>query len=645
MHHRGEVFKIPMRILAKCFFSLLVPSLVLAGCATSEDKSGKRPCCSENQTTQKSALPQVAPAYPGEFKTVLVDGVEKCQGRYPKGTPGGTLVRVLVGSDPKTFNPWVSADSTSSELGGMMFRGLGQTDYFNGDVIPDLAAEIKEMPDKVTYITRLRKGLKWSDGKPITSKDVEFTWNRIIAEGYGNTSVRDIAAIQGKMPVVTCVDELTNKFVTTKPFVPFKRLLGGVLIAPKHAIEPIINKKDGHRLFDQLWSVNCNPSTLVTDGPYVLSRFVPSQRVEFKKTDNFYMINSVGQPLPYISKLVYTIIPDVNTLLLKFKAKEVDITQLRARDVVDLLKHQQDGNYKLYNLGPSTGSFFLVFNMNQRHDPKSKKPFVTPFKSRWFNDVKFRQAINHIIDREKIVANYFKGIGSTSFTCMPESSPFFDKDLKPFKPDLAYAEQLLQKSGFQKDKNGLLHDKDGNKVEFDLLYASGGTFYPAAAGMVADDLKKLGITANLQELNFNVIQDKMESKKDWDAQLFALTGEPFEPHTSANIFKSDSRLHLFDQRDHNDKGDIKVSDARPWEKRIDQIFDEAACEFDTDKRKALYDEYQKIVYDEAPFIYLVSPTTVIGARNTIKNYDPTPLSQTISGVQNLEEMYKEGSAP
>ncbi|MBY0358186.1 MAG: ABC transporter substrate-binding protein [Candidatus Obscuribacterales bacterium] len=635
-----------MRNLTNAFTLLTGLSILLSGCSTAggdkteNNESGVPACCQE----KKSALPVVNPAYPGPFKTYMVEGAERLQGRYPAGVQGGSLVRVIVGLDPKTFNPWTAADSLSSELGGTMFRGLAQTDMFNGDVVPDLAVEIKELPDHVTYITRLRKGLKWSDGKPITSADVEFTWNKIIGQGYGNTSIRDIAQVEGKMPKVTSEDELTNKFVTAKPFVPFKRLLA-TPIAPKHIVEPIISKKDGHRQFEQLWSVNCNPASLITSGPYVLSRFVPSQRVELKKTSNFYMLDQKGRGLPNIDKQIYTIIPDVNTLLLKFKAKEIDITQLRARDVVDLLKNQKAGNYRLYNLGPSTGSFFLVFNMNQRNDGKSKKPYVDPIKSAWFNDTNFRQAVNHIIDRQKIVANYFKGIGSVSHTSMPEASPFYDKDLPAFSPDLKAAEDMLRQSGFVKKPDGYLYDKKGHKVEFDLLYASGGTFYPAAAGMIADDMKKLGIKANLQELNFNVIQDKMDSKKDWDAQLMALTGDPLEPHNGANVFRTDGRLHLFDQRDHDDKGNIKVTDARPWEKRMDEIYDLAACEFDQTKRKALYDEFQKIIYDQAPFIYIVCPTSIIGTRNTIKNYDPTPLSQTIMGLHNLEEIYKEqGSA-
>src|SRR5439155_15155606 len=100
---------------------------------------------------------------------------------------------------------------------------------------PDMAKSLKIDPDGVTYTTVLRKGLKWSDGQPVTAEDVAFTWNTLIKEGYGNTSLRDVRTIDGKSRTVTVVDQLTNKFVTPSRFAPFARLLG-MPVAPKHIV-------------------------------------------------------------------------------------------------------------------------------------------------------------------------------------------------------------------------------------------------------------------------------------------------------------------------------------------------------------------------------------------------------------------------
>lgn len=613
-------------------------SLMVTGCA--QQKGDHVTSVQPPSGQSNSALPPVSPQSPGPYQTIMFEDSEMRQGRYPAGKPGGSLIRPIVSADPKTFNPWVASDVQSSLLGGLMFASMLDMDAYTGDVIPGLAAEVKVDPDGLTYTTKLRKGLKWSDGKPITAEDVAFTWNTIIAQGYGNTSLRDITTIDGKSPTVTVVDELTNKYVTPKPFAPFERLLG-MSIAPKHIIEPIIKGKDGRNAFQRLWSANLDPKTLVTSGPFVLSRYVPSQRVEFVPAKNFWMVNKEGKKLPYLTKLTYLIVPDPNTMLLKFRAKELDVVHIRPRDVVDLIPQQSAENFKLYNLGQDLGSYFIMLNLNRRSDPKTHKPYVTPYKSAWFNDLNFRQAVNHALNRQNMVANYLKGVGFPLFTSESPTSLFFNSTLTGFPQDLDYSKSLLEKSGFKKNADGFLYDKDGHKVEFTLIAPSGSSFSEAIGAMIVDDLKKLGMKVNLQLINFHTLGNRTESSFDWDACMLAFGGgDPLEPNNGGNVFKSDGRLHLFDLRKADDNGKVTVTDARPWEKRLDELYSLGATTIGKDKRKPMYQEAQKIIYDEAPFIYLVSPMSIIAGRNTIGNFDPTPLTQTSDGLHNLEEIYK-----
>ncbi len=628
----------------KFVIPLLVLSLVAAFALT---RCGRRPPSkTAHEPTlstvkdNKNALPVVHPAYPGPYQTVLVNNVEMRTGRFAAGTYGGTFVQSIVGTDPKVVNPWTCNDVPSRQLSGLMFSGLINVDPYTGDLFPDLAETFKVEPDGVTYITRLRKGLTWSDGKPITADDVAFTWNTIIAGGYGNSSLRDVTTIDGKSPTVTVVDELTNKFVTPKPFAPFGRLLG-MPIAPKHVVAPIIAATNGRDLFQQLWVISCNPKSLVTCGPFVLDRYVPSQRLEFVATKNFYMVNRDKKQLPYLKRLIYTIVPEVNTNLLKFRGKEIDLTAIRSRDVSELLGQQEALKFKLYNLGPGIGTTFVTFNMNKRISPKTHKPYVDPVKSVWFNDVNFRQAINHAINRNNMVANYLKGLGSPLFTAEPPASPYCNKALSTFSQDLSYAASLLQKSGFVKKDDGCLYDRSGNKVEFDLLATAGGTFYESVGNMIVDDLKKLGMKVNFQLIDFNIIGDKISNSLDWQACIMSLSpGDPLEPNDGANEYKSDGRLHLFDQRLPDSKGKIVVKDVRPWERRIDELFNNGAATLDVVQRRKIYDEYQQIIYDQAPMIYLVTPMSIVGARNTLGNFRPTQLSQSGYGLHNLEEIFK-----
>lgn len=626
-------------LLCIAFLFFLVPVVSSCGAGPAVKNTG-----SSSGERRKSALPVVDPEFPGSYQTVEQDGVQFRRGRYRTGKFGGTLVRSLTGADPKTFNPWAATDTTSSDLTALMFASLLTTDMYNGETIPYMAESFQVGKDGITYFTRLRSGLEWSDGKPITADDVAFTWNTIVAGGYGNASLRDITAIDGKPPEVTVVDNLTNKYVTARPFAPFLRAMGDIPIAPRHIIEPVIQAKDGRKKFDGFWPVTVEPASLVVSGPFRLKSMVSGQRVEFGRNESFFMVDHEGKRLPYLDGVVYQIVPDVQTNLLRFKSGELDVTQLRSRDAAELLSLRERGNFSLYNLGQAQGTFFLMFNLNRRKNEKGDF-YVDPVKSAWFNDVNFRQAVNHTINRDAMVANYFRGLGYPGFTMISPTSPFFDTDLAEFEPNQNYALDLLARSGFKRNKEGILEDRDGNKVEFDLVTASGGTFLPSISNMLIEDLRKLGIKVNFQEINFNILLDKVQAACNWQAAVYGLSGGEIiatgEPNNSASVFRSDARLHLFDQRQPDATGAIRAGDARVWEKRLDDLFDQGTATFDKNKRKAIYDEIQKTIYDQAPFIYLVSPMTIIGARNTIQNYAPTRLSQTSSGLHNIEEIWKE----
>lgn len=632
-------------------------SVGLTGCKTKSETSGTNTETSSTSTTTGTAsstgaeqpandpnnpIQKATTKGPGANPESTIDGAEVMLARYPKGIYGGTLKRSLVMSDPKTFNYWAANDAASREIAALMHYGLFDMDPHTGELMPALAKSMKLDADNMTYTVTLRKGLKWSDGHPLTADDVVYTWNTLINGGYGNSSLRDVTQIDGKSPEVTKVDDVTIKFKTAKPFAPFIHSIG-MSIAPKHIAEKITNLKNGRDKFNELWNINTKPGGFVTSGPFVLDEYVPGQRVVLRRSKNFFEYGKDDKDkdasLPYLDRLTYLVVPDVNTNLLKFKAKEIDMTIVRCRDAGDLVKEAKALDFKLHDLGPSSGSTFIMFNMNQRKNPKTGKPYVDPIKSAWFNDTNFRQAVNYAIDRKNIVNNYFKGLGSEAYMSDMTGGPFANPALKPIPKDIEKAKELLKKSGFTWDKEGQLHDKAGNRVEFDLLSSSGGTFYAFVGVAFKEDMKALGMKVNFAEINGNTLNDKVSQSLDWQAGLFSLTGSPIEPHEGANVYRSDSRLHLFDLRLPGADGKTVVTDARPWEKEVDKLLEDGAQVMNQEARKQPYYRLQEIMYNEVPFIYIACPKTIVGARNTMHNYDPTALTQDSSGLHNLQEIW------
>jgi len=232
----------------------------------------------DTENTDKSSLRPVILKYPGPYKTVYKNNIEYRLSRGKVGKYGGTFYSSTIGEGPKTFNLWTAMDATSSDMGQLMFDGLVSTDAYTGAVIPWLAKSYEIKNGGKEYIFRLRKGLKWSDGKPITADDVIFTWKDIVAEGYGNTSSRDNMLISGKFPLVEKVDNLSVKFILPEPFSPFLRQLS-LGIAPKHVLYKVY--KQGKQAFNSYWGVTTPPKDFVTSGMFKLSNYVPAQRVEF----------------------------------------------------------------------------------------------------------------------------------------------------------------------------------------------------------------------------------------------------------------------------------------------------------------------------------------------------------------------------
>lgn len=556
------------------------------------------------------------------FETLYKNGVDYMVARGEVGKFGGEFKTSVIGEGPKTFNPWEAKDATSSTMGGLMFDGLVMTDAYTGEVVPRLAKSI-EIKNNKEYIIHLRRGLKWSDGKPLTADDVVFTWDKIIFGGFGNTSTRDNLYINGKLPTVSKIDNYTVKFTTPVVFAPFLRQLGSP-IAPKHILEPITQKGKG--AFSSFWGVSTKPKNFVTSGSFTLKEYIPAQRVTFVRNPNYYMVDKKLQKLPYLDKYIVYIVGDLNNQVLKFEAGELDTLAVHGNNVARFKALEKQGHYTLYNLGPDTSTVFMSFNLNDRKNDKGQY-FVPKKKQRWFQDVNFRSAIDYAIDRNAMVSNVLYGVGAPLFTAESLSSLYLNKNLAKGHPkDLQKAKEFLKKSGFYY-KNGKLFDKYGNRVEFELLTNAGNTEREAVGVIIKQDLEEIGIKVNFKPIEFNSLVGKLLNSFDWDMSIIGLTGSPLDPHSSRSVWASDGTMHFFN---------IKDPTPAPWEKKLDKIFEDAAKTLDTNKRKKYYDEYQQIVYEEKPMLYLYSPVSMVAIRNKFGNIDPTPLG---GNTHNLEEIY------
>lgn len=604
----------------RVLFWLIVAVLLCRACIVQDIP----PKASDKQNTAQTTLAQVYPSP----KNVKLNGIDYLQSQAPIGNFGGTLVSSTIGEGPKTFNPFNAKDNTSATMSGIMYDGLLTSNPITGEPTPKLARAFSISPDGKVYTVYLREGIKWSDGKPITADDVVFTWNNIIFAGMGDTSTRDSLIIDGKLPSVRKYGDYVVVFSLPQAYAPFSRLLS-TPIAPKHKFMPATKK--GREYFDSFLSTNTKPEDFVTSGAFKLKEYVPAQRVVFERNPNYYEINTQNKKLPYLDKLVYLIVGDLNNEVLKFEAKELDVISLQGSKVARYKSLEQHSDFKLYNLGPDTGTMYLSLNLNNRKNDKGKF-YVNPIKQKWFSDLNFRKAIDYAIDRKNMVLNIANGIGEPLFTPESLNSIYLNKKLKPYNKDLNNAKILLKRSGFHTDKKGRLFDKDNNRVEFDLYTNAGNTEREAIGVMVKQDLEDLGMKVNFKPIEFNSLVNKLVSTFDWDMVIMGLTGSPLEPNGGKNVWMSDGRLHMFNMRTPQEGKTGLLS----WEAQLDEMFTKGALATKFEDRKVYYDKYQEIVYNQKPMIYIYSPIRIVAIRNKFKNIYPSSLGGL---THNIEEIY------
>ncbi|MEQ8757859.1 MAG: ABC transporter substrate-binding protein [Coleofasciculus sp. G1-WW12-02] len=543
-------------------------------------------------------------------------------------------------SDPDTFNPPISESLFSRIVFGLIYDGLINENGITAELEPGLAESWDISEDKRRITFTLRPGLKWSDGEPFTADDIVFTYNEIYLNEKISTGVRDILRIgtSGAFPSVTKLDERRVEFTVPEPFAPFLRYAGGITILPKHILKDSINTTDGNGnlKFLSTWGTDTDPQQIIGNGSYKMVNYTPAQRIILQRNPYYWRQDSQGSPQPYIERIIVQIIENTDNQFIRFRSGELDSLDV-APEMFGLLKQEEKrGNYKIYNGGASSDTQFFGFNLNKAKNEKGE-PFVDPIKSRWFNTLAFRQAVAYGINREAMKTNIFRGLGELQHSPVAMQSPYYlspEEGLKVYDYDPQKARKLVLDAGFKYNDQGKLLDWDNNPVRFTLLVKAEEKSRIDAAVQIQNDLNNLGIQADLQVINFNVIVQKLMSR-DWEAYVGGFGGGGVEPHSSFNIWYSQGSLHQFNQGQMPGEPPIQGWEVSDWELEIDRLFEEGVKELDERKRQEIYGQFQQIVQEQVPFLYLVNPLSLQAVRDRI---NPIKFSALNGAFWNLYEL-------
>jgi peptide/nickel transport system substrate-binding protein len=546
--------------------------------------------------------------------------------------------------DPKTFN--YANNQTFPSVFPFIYEGLTKENGVTGEYEPALAESWQFSPDKKRVTFTLREGLKWSDDQPLTADDVVFTYEDVVFNPLIPTDQKENIQIgQNKVfPKVRKINDRQVEFLLPEPFAPLLAATAapeGMMILPKHALEESLKIKgrDGNPKFISTWGTDTDPKKIITNGPYVIDSYIAGQRLVLRKNPNYWRKDTNGNQLPHIERIIWQFIENQDNQLLRFRSGDLDVmgdTRPLRPEYFSLLKREEKrGNFTVYNGGPWSGVLYFTFNLSKAKD-QAGKPFVDPIKSRWFNTLEFRQAVAYAIDRNRINNNLYRGLGVIQNSPISVQSPFSLKEGLPvYDYNPQKAKSLLKKAGFKYDDKGQLFDSEGNRVRFNLVTNANNLTRVAIGAQVRQDLAKIGMQVDYHAINFNVLIDKINGNRDWDAHMIGFTGG-IEPHGLANLWMTSGGSHSFNLKQQPGRPPIRDWQANDWEKEIDRLFIEGARELDLEKRKKIYGEFQKIVQEQLPVIHLVNDSALMGVRNRLSGLKYSGLPSW--GLWNIQEL-------
>ncbi|HMS34936.1 MAG TPA: ABC transporter substrate-binding protein [Ignavibacteria bacterium] len=557
------------------FFSmavLLSGVVLLSSCGRKKDETASK----ENSTFQ---LTQLTPPDTKDAAT------------------GDWLIRQEM-SDAEKLNPTVTNDAAAQGIYIYIFEPLIDVDRETYEIKPIIAKSAPVVSDDhMTYIFDLKENVTFSDGHPLTGEDVIFTIKTI------KNPFTDAQALRNYFVDLKSVELVDGnkykiKITMSKPYFKTVYTIGGTAITPKHILDlDGMNDKftwddlnaaqksmdpkkypDMQKYADFLNSqeVSRDPKYVVGSGPYILDKWITGQSVTLKRNDNYW--NKKETP-NFPGKLIFKTIQDQNAAVVAAKNKEIDeMFVIQPLDFVENVKEPEKFNLKKALVTEPT-YVFIAWN--------NKNPIFADKQVRW--------ALSYAIDRQSIIDKIIYGMGTPVSTPVFIKSKYYNTDLPEIKYDPVKAKQILTEQGWKDtDGDGIL-DKviNGKKTDFKFTFINNNNPKRKKVMLIImEQLKQLGIQADLQEYEWSVFLDKTK-KHQFDAcySAWQLGVTPEDPYQIWHSSQSEG------------EGSNFISYNNP---ESDRMLEENRTVFDETQRVELLKKWQKVIYDDQPTTFLWS---------------------------------------
>jgi len=481
-----------MRLTRTILSAAVLPLAITAGAVSAAGAASyiEQPWFKKKVAAGK--LPPIAKRLPETPSLVTYKGTAKKPGRY-----GGSLNMLMARAK----------DTRMAVVYG--YARLVAYDE-NYKLVPDILERFEVEGDRV-FTFYLRKGHRWSDGKPFNTDAVRYWWedviNNKVLSRYG---VPQALLVEGKKPTVEFIDKHTVRFSWDKPNPYFLPALAGprplYLYMPRHYIKRYHIKYASKKLLKKMTKKGKKPKRwtkyhrkrgrmyrfqnpkLPTLQPWIPTTKPPADRYVFVRNPYFHRVDVNGRQLPYIDRLVF-VIADSKIVAAKAGVGETDLQAryLRFTDFTFLKRGEERGKHKVYQWKTAVGAQIALFpNLNHK-DPVWRK---------LFRDVRFRRALSLGINRREINQVMYYGLADEGGNTVLPSSPLFKQKYRTAwtQYDIKKGNALLDEIGLTKrGSDGYRLLPDGRPLEIIVEAASEGSEYTDAMNLIKDSWRKIGI--------------------------------------------------------------------------------------------------------------------------------------------------------
>ncbi len=478
---------------------------------------------------------------------------------------GGTL-RFLVEQEPTTLVTIAHTAGPSTRVSPKVTEGLVTYD-FDFKPQPALALSWDVAEDGLTYTFKLRPGVKWHDGRDFTAADVAYSI-KLLKENHPRG--RGTFAFVDR---VDTPDDLTAVIRLTKP-APY-------LLTALDASESPIVPKHVYEGTDPL--TNRNASAPIGTGPFVFKEWVKGSHVIVERNPNYW-----DKGKPYLDRVVIRFIADQSARSAAFEAGELDLGGGPPVPRSDLARLRG-----LPKLGFETRGYEYNGSITQLY---------FNYENPIFRDRRVRAAVAHAIDLNRLLDTVYFGYGKVSPTAIsPNLTQFVDPSIPSYRFDPALAGKLLDEAGYPKKADG---------TRFPIRLYVNPYNGRESGDFVKQALQRIGIAVDFQYFDFSTYIQKAYTARDFDITLESLSNT-FDPTPGVQrVFWSK-----------NFRIGLPFSNASHYENpAVDRLLEAAAVEPDAAKRRALWFEFQKVIYDDIAAVHLIAPDGVTLYDKRVKNH-------------------------